>query len=255
MWCPNNTTMVSNIWSKLGFSDGEGKIYEAIMYSDHATLQYIHEQTGIERRNVYDIINKLIFKGLVTYINENKHKVYRVTNPKKLFEYFEREKKQIEQNQQLILDELPKLQKIYEKTKPKLDARIYRGKEGVRSLFIELLDSKDIYFIGGNWGFNKYLGRLWVENWDKKRVKNKVKWHDIITHPSKFISDPPKHKLKFYAAKHLPKDFNSPNVFCMTNNIAINLYWGEPLLAVVIENQEVAKNYITYYNYLWKQLK
>jgi predicted transcriptional regulator len=246
--------MVMDIWSKLGFSEGEGRVYEAIMNTEHATLQYIHEQTGIERRNVYDIINKLIHKGLVSYIDENKHKVYRVTNPRKLFDYFEREKEQIEDRQKTVMDELPKLQRMYESNKPKLDAKIYRGKEGLRAIFDELLEYDDIWFIGGNWGMKKYLGQRWCENWDRKRVEKKIKWHDIITQPSAFLSEPMSNKLKFYEAKYLPEEFSSPNVFGMTREFVVNLYWGDPLFAVVIENEQVAKNYITHFEYLWKTL-
>jgi len=34
----------------------------------------------------------------------------------------------------------------------------------------------------------------------------------------------------------------------------INIFWGEPLFAFVIENDEIAKNYVSYFNYLWKTL-
>ncbi|HIH19551.1 TPA: TrmB family transcriptional regulator [Candidatus Micrarchaeota archaeon] len=85
-----------DIWQKLGFSDGEGRVYEAILHSENATLQSIHEATGIERRNVYDIINKLISKGLVAYLTENGHKIYRTTDPKNILSFFEEEGKEIE---------------------------------------------------------------------------------------------------------------------------------------------------------------
>lgn len=246
--------MVMEIWRKIGFSDGEGKVYEAILHSENATLQNIHEQTGIERRNVYDIINKLIFKGLVTYIEENRHKIYRVGNPKKLLEYFEREKKDIESRKTILSEKMPDIEKTFLSSKPQVDARVYRGKEGLRTLFSELLNYQDIWFIGGNWGMGKYLGREWSENWDKKRVGKKIKWHDIITQPSAFISEPINRKIKYYEARYLPEQFSSPNVFCMTKELVVNLYWGEPLIAVVIENEDISKNYITHFDYLWDTL-
>ena len=87
--------MSMEIWKKLGFSEGEGRVYESILHREDATLQSIHEATGIERRNVYDIINKLISKGLAAYITENGHKIYRINNPGSIMAYLEEEEKEL----------------------------------------------------------------------------------------------------------------------------------------------------------------
>ncbi len=244
--------MEANDWSRLGFSDGEGRVYQAILHSDEATLQFIHEQTGIERRNVYDIINKLIHKGLLTYISENKHKVYRTTNPAKIADYLQRQKQQVEEQEQLLGEQMPQLLRTYESAKPSVDTQIYRGVEGLRTLFDEMLDYQDHYFIGGNWGVRKYLGARWHDRWENKRVERKIWWHDILT--KKLIHPPPESRMKFYESRILPDEFNSPNVMFIYGNNVVNLYWGEPLLAVRIESAEIAKNYLNYFKFLWKKL-
>ena len=60
------------ILKRAGLSDGEIKVYEAILSIGTAPINKIHEKTGIERRNIYDIVNKLIKKGLINYTDENK---------------------------------------------------------------------------------------------------------------------------------------------------------------------------------------
>jgi len=35
----------------------------------------------------------------------------------------------------------------------------------------------------------------------------------------------------------------------------VNLFWGEALFAFQIENDDIAKNYVVYFKYLWKTLK
>ncbi len=245
--------MASEILQKLGFSEGEGKVYSAILNSSEATLQYVHEQAGIERRNVYDIINKLINKGLVSYVNESRRKVYRATHPSKISEYLKTGQEEMAQRQAALAKEMPHLLSAYASSKPTVDARIYRGREGVRSMFDEMLSSKHHYFIGGNFGMRKYLGDSWCRNWERKRVENKIWWHDIVT--AKLIMPYPKEKMEYYGAKVLPEEFYSPNVILIFGDCVANIYWGEPLHSVVIENKEVAKNYLAYFNYLWKKLK
>ena len=156
-------------WVKLGFSPGEGRVFHAILHSDGATLQLVHEQTGIERRNVYDIINKLVSKGMVSYFSENNHKVYRANHPNKILAYFEEAEHEIEGKKAALSSEMPALLNAYNASKPAFDLRIYRGREGVRAIFTEMLDFPDQYFIGGNWGIIKYLGEEWFERYTKKK--------------------------------------------------------------------------------------
>ena len=55
---------------KIGLTSGEIKVYSAVLEIGASSLNKIHEKTGIERRNIYDILNKLIEKGLVSYVIE-----------------------------------------------------------------------------------------------------------------------------------------------------------------------------------------
>ena len=55
---------------ELDLSDGQVRVYGAVLELGISTINKIQEKTGIERRNIYDILNKLIEKGLVTYITE-----------------------------------------------------------------------------------------------------------------------------------------------------------------------------------------
>ena len=47
----------------LGLTNGEIKVYSAILHMGSSTINNIHEKTGMERRAIYDILNKLIEKG------------------------------------------------------------------------------------------------------------------------------------------------------------------------------------------------
>ena len=62
--------------TELGLTDGQIRVYSAILELGNPNLNSIHEKTGIERRNIYDILNKLIERGLVTYINENNRRIF-----------------------------------------------------------------------------------------------------------------------------------------------------------------------------------
>jgi len=55
------------ILRKIGLSEGEIKIYSALVDEGLSSINKIHEKTGIERRNIYDILNKLIEMYQLSY--------------------------------------------------------------------------------------------------------------------------------------------------------------------------------------------
>ena len=242
------------VWERLGFTPGEGKVYSAVLSSENATLQYIHEQTGLERRSVYDIINKMVNRGLVAYLTEGKHKIYRATDPKNMMAWYEEEAAETEAKKKALEAELPRLRKAFFASKPSFDARVYRGKEGAKALFTEMLGYKDHYFIGGNWGLIKYIGASWWAGWDRKRVEKGIRWHDLITSEPKMLA---KHPLpdRLYEHKVLPPEFGSPNVIAIFGDRVANIYWSDTLFIFEINNRDIAENYLNYFRYLWKAQK
>jgi sugar-specific transcriptional regulator TrmB len=248
---------VVELFKKLGFSEGEGKAYAAILSHPAPTLQVIHEYTGIERRNVYDIINKLISKGLVTYNTENKKKVYHVTHPNKIKAYLDDEGAKVDEAKKELADNFPNLTNIYGANKEEIHAEIYRGNEGIRAIFEDMLNCTDQYFIGGNFGMFVYLGEAFCRKWNVKREEKKIRWHDlVVAQPlvARKIAISFLESMKYRRFKVLPDQFNSPHVIFIYGNKVANVFWREQSFAFVIENEKIAKNYIEYFEYLWNSL-
>jgi sugar-specific transcriptional regulator TrmB len=79
-------------------------VYSALISGGACRLNKIHELTGIERRNIYDILNKLIEKGFVSYINENGVRLFNVSVPEKIMDYITEKhgEKQCKQKQKTL---------------------------------------------------------------------------------------------------------------------------------------------------------
>jgi len=50
------------ILRKIGLSEGEIKVYNALLEIGVTSINNIHKKVGVDRRNIYDILNKLIEK-------------------------------------------------------------------------------------------------------------------------------------------------------------------------------------------------
>jgi len=238
-----------NVLRNLGLSEGEIRIYGALLDLGSASLNRIHESVGIERRNIYDILNKLIEKGLVGYINENKKRFFQVSHPNKIVGYIEEQKHALDETQESVEKELPSLIKKFEFKRPDISAQVYRGNGGIKAVWEDMLNHKAVYWIGSGRYIPKMLPHFFA-NWNKRRIKLKVRWYNLLrTEMKAEIKEPfPLEECRF-----LPKEFSvNPAVVCIYGNKVVNFLFTKEFFAFVTENKEIAENYREYHAYLWR---
>ena len=239
--------MQLEILRKIGLSNGEIKVYNALLDLGTSSLNHIHEKTRIERRNIYDILNKLIERGLIGYAAENKRKVYSISNPDKIIGYIEEKKNEFDNVKDEINLEMPAILERYNSKKSKINAQIYRGTNGVKAVYEDILKCKAHYFIGGGRYVMKNIPNYW-NNFNLRRIKSKIKFYNLVRHELKKEIKP----LKYEYIKLLRKDFSAhPNVIFIWGNKTANVLFDDEFFAFVIESRQIAENYRKYHKYLW----
>ena len=231
----------------LGLTKGEIKVYTAILNIGISSMNEIHEKTGLERRGIYDIINKLIKKGLLTYTIEKRKRTYQVAPPNKIQEEINLKKEEIEKLQ----DILPNIKQTYKSAKPKINLEIFRGKEGIKALFEYMLNFKENFFIGGGFYIMDLLPYYWPR-YNERRIKKGVHWYSLSLYETKKRKVPEK---RFLDLKYLPKELSvNPSVIFIFGNKIVNVLWGEEWFAFMIESNEIANSYKKYFKYLWDKV-
>jgi len=234
----------------IGLSEGQIKLYKALMELGNSPINKIHEKTGMERRNIYDILNKLIEKGLVIYTDENKRKTYNISHPKKIISYLEEKKDEITNTEEEIKEMIPEMVKRYESSKIEISSEVFRGAEGIKAVWEDMLNYEEIRWIGsGNYVPIKLP--IFFTNWNKRRNKKRIDSFHLFRDEIRgnLIKD-------VGHAKFLPKEFSgNPTVTAMYGNKVVQFLFGESLFAFVIESEELAENYKKYHKYLWKTAK
>src|SRR3989344_1521777 len=167
---------------ELGWSEGEVRVYAAVLESGIGSLNKIQEKTGIERRNIYDILNKLIEKGFVSYTLEKGKRTYQCVHPGKIRE----EIRQKETALKRLAEKIPEVEGLFAANKPVIRAEVYRGNEGIKALLEEILEYKESFWLGGN-SFENYKAvskglQIWWENWMKRRAERKHLMHDLVSY-------------------------------------------------------------------------
>ncbi len=221
---------------KIGLTEGEIKVYNALLEAGTSGLSLIHEKTAIERRNIYDILTKLIEKGLVSYIVEKGKKRFQITHPNKILDFLDEKRRDIETIETEIKPQIPNLIQVFNENKPEIRAEIFRGNEAIKALLNEALEYDKNYWMGGNAGLDQYFP-YWWKHYNKKRIEKKVFWYDLADYGF-YLSTykkPKTYKNEYYELRFLPKDLISPMVLFLYQNKVSQILWGKKSFAFVLE--------------------
>jgi HTH-type transcriptional regulator, sugar sensing transcriptional regulator len=238
---------------ELGLSEGQVSVYSACLELGIASLNQLHEKTGIERRNIYDILNKLIEKGLISYIEEKGRKTYQCTHPNKIKEEIQTKQEALAK----LMHELPNITARYNESKPHIKAEVYRGDDALKALLNEALEYKESFWIGGNSGIENAAGlKFWFKHWMERRAEQKHIMHDLVDYGTSLEDFSPhdikKHKKFYYKYCQLPKDLSSPMVILIFGNKVAQILWSKQSFAFVLESPEIKESFMKYFNYFWK---
>lgn len=243
--------MDTKLLRDIGLTETEIKVYLALLGLGTTSAGRIVEETGVYRKNLYDALNKLVEKGLVTYVIENKIKFFQPKNPDNLMTYLDEQKTKVDEKKSEIEKLLPELKSKFTSLTPEIESEIYRGTEGIKTILKQCLDYKEVLMIGATGDVENRLPYFWP-HYNKKREKLKCKWKLLLTYEAR---NKPITKSKYYEYKILPKILSGMNVIYIYGDYVANVLWLEKPMAFVIRHKTLADNYRKYFDYLWKSVK
>ena len=242
--------MIDDILKKVGLSKGEISVYMALVNSGLSTVNDVHKKTGIERRNIYDILNKLIERGLITYVVENRKRVFRVSHPSAIAGYVKEKKDNLDEIEKDLNKELPTLIAKMSLKKQHINAEIFRGQGGIKAVWEDMLNYKELRWIGAGRYVPKKMPHYFT-GWDKRRIKMKIPIFNLLRWELRQEITP----FTFEHVKFLPKEFSgNPAVIGVYGNKVVDFLFGEEFFAFSIESEEIAANYRRYHRYLWDKV-
>lgn len=237
--------MLEENLSKLGFSPSEIKIYIHLVETGSSYPKEISAKTKINRTNVYEALDRLIAKGVISYIVKNNIKWFEAKKPESIISLIQEKEEEIAKSKNQILKEIDKL-KINPK-KPALEANIFVGKSGLRMIFEDILEiKKDIFLFASELQFKKIFGP-YFELWHKKRITSGIRQRSIF--PKEFETKLKKRDLLTY--KFVDNEYTNPTTTILYGDNCIFIQWSKEPLAIKINNKEIVKSHLNYFNMLW----
>ena len=141
------------------------------------------------------------------------------------------------------------LQQKYHSTIEKEETNFYKGKEGLKTIFEDQLNSKEILILGASPKAYEIL-QFYFKWYDKARKQKKISVRIIAT--DKRIK---KTNIPLAEIRYLPEKYSNPVSVNIYNDKTAIVLWAKEPMAISIKNKEIADAYKTYFELMWKIAK
>lgn len=246
--------MNAQLYESLGLSPNEAKIYESLVEIGESGISQIAINAKIHRRNAYDAIARLIDKGLVFEIFSSQENRYNAVDPDKLLEL-------LGEKETILKNELPELKKKFHGRIAPQEAYIYRGLEGQKNIFRDMLRvGADSYFIGAKGGWYDPRIEPARKAFFKEAKKKNLKFIQLFDHKTvELLPDFLKNFEGDLKYRILPKEYSTNSAIHVFGDYVIT-YTGlgigrieENTVFFVIHSQDLAESYRKWFWYMWEK--
>ena len=109
---------------KIGLTEGEVKIYSALLELGETTRTKLAKKSGISPSKVYDVANRLLEKGVISSVKKNGVIHFSAASPDKLTDFIKRKEEELLKEKDIVKDMLPMLLSKYQKTEDSADVDV-----------------------------------------------------------------------------------------------------------------------------------
>ncbi|MEK7063332.1 MAG: helix-turn-helix domain-containing protein [Patescibacteria group bacterium] len=242
--------MYREVLEEIGLSPNEAKIYEALLERGVSSVPALALKTGVDKRNIYDIIPKMLKKGIIYQIVDPKERLYAALEPAKLKELLREKESRLD-------DILPALNKKFRKSTTGESVSIYKGKEGFKNYLRDVLKAgKDVYFVGAKGGWFDPELETFIKHFLREAKKKGIKYHHLFDHEMGRQAPEVVAKLG-KPHKFLPKEYSTTGAIDIFGDHVVTFSGltlksvTEDVTLVVIKNKELADCYRTWFQFMW----
>ncbi len=232
-----------SILEDIGLTNAEIKVYLSLLELGPSTAGPIIEKSGLQSSVVHATLNKLVEKGLLSFIKEGQRRHYQAANPQHIVELINNKKERFEE----ILPELLLKQKL---SKEKPEVTVYRGINGIKELLLELLEAggKEHHTFGST-KESLMLGESWWVNYNKKRAAKNIKAKLMFNESLAFWKAEVKYPKS--EVRYTTVGFEPLTETIIRNDKLGIIIWTEKPIGILIHNQTAANSYDKFFDVMW----
>jgi len=246
-----NTQTLRNI----GLTEGETKVYIALIKLGTSTSGPITDKSGVSRSKIYNILERLMQKGLVSYVIQQKTKHYQAEDPIKIQEYLDKKEEAFKKQRKEIDKIIPELQLQKQLAKKPAEVQIYKGFKGIQTvhehMYSKLKKGEGFYYFGIP-SFQEKQYQLYWQRDHKRREKAGLISRALFNKetPRKILAN--RNNYKHSEARYMPLPINTPSWIMGYKDITVIGLQSDEGMAIEITNQKTADSFKEYFEAFWK---
>ena len=243
--------MNEKLLEEIGLTKGEIKVYFTLLKIGETTTGKIIENAGMSSGKIYEILEKLMKKGLVSFIVKEKTKYFSASSPNRILGYLHEKEKSIKEKEQELIKELPFLLNMEKTGKKPYETTMFKGFKGIQTAIFESLGdlrAKDEVLAMGIVSYKKEHYNLLWQRWHKERIKKKISCKAIFSDKNTDYYGAFK-KMKLIEIKVLQGI--TPSAIDIMKDRVLILSYGEEPSCLSIKNPEIAQSFKTFFETLW----
>jgi sugar-specific transcriptional regulator TrmB len=248
------TTMEIEHLTRLGFNKNEAIVFLTLLKLGGSDANQIIKTTKFHKNIVYDNLEKLIDKGLVTFIKEKGKKVFSPESSNILKEHFTEKEKEFNTKRELAKEISKEIVKFEQLSPQKQVASISRGVKAIKSFYLnDALKEEEYFILGAPKEGIEIMGDYFWANHRKKREEKGIKVKMVFNSSIRFHGDTA--DTKYNKIRYFEKDFEPLTETHIQKGIVAIIVWADEPLLFKIKNKQVADSYKKYFDKIWKQAK
>ncbi len=230
---------------EIGLTQNEAHVYLALLGLGMSAPVRIVKKSGLHKATVYNVLERLVKKGIVSYIKKEETTLYKAEKPESLLEL-------LRLKELKLRNALPEFLIGLDTTSTKVI--VHEGINAVRNKLKALLTHNKPILVYGIPLTAVELMKYFIDQFHQERIGKKIPMLHIYNEEAqqriKYLN-----KLPHTQARYLPRKYNSPISTQICGNEVDFILWTKNPLVIEIQSQELAESYQKYFELLWKLAK
>jgi len=241
---------------EIGLTKSEIKVYLALLKIGQTTAGPIVDESRITRSKIYDILERLKHKGLVSYITKNATKYFSAADPTSILEYLNDKEESIKKEKRAVEKILPELLLYQTLAKEKSVAEIFIGMKGMENAFNKIVrefNAKEPYYaFGAGKGENISQIQLFFSRLHAKRTAKNVTSMIIFNESSRGLFKT-QEQSKLAQVRYMRH--STPAAINIYKEYTIIAILNQEPITLLIKNKDTADSFKEYFKLMWENSK
>ena len=243
--------METELLKNIGLTDSEIKVYLALLELGSSTKGPIVDKSRVASSKIYELLEKLIQKGLVSYVIKERIKYFEAAPPKRILDYVKEKEESLREQERKLQELIPSLELKRSMAGIGSETQVFKGIKGAKTSFDDILNELkkgDEYYVLGISKFTPHFERF-VVDFHKRRSKQGIKCKIIVNELATDIGKKLE-LIKLTKVKYLQKELFTPVVFIIyKDKTLISISLDE--IFVQIRSKNLSDGLRAYANYMW----